>query len=270
VHLNRAVTVLSVAAAIVAATAAPALAAPPTNDTIDNAIPVDVGYRAVVNTTDATTDSVDAQLNQSCGAPATDASVWYTLQPAADGAVIIDVSRSSYSAGVAVGVGTPGSLQTVACGPGTILRDAQAGQTYYVLAFDDQQDGTGNGGRLSISFMATDTPTATLAVSRSARLDDNGNAVLHGTFRCENGNPIQISGEAIQIRTFTSVRAQFATLRFGQCDGTRHSWEAVARAFGADFRTGSALVSSFGFVCGTFLCTEGFSERVVRLRPAQP
>lgn len=169
-----------------------------------------------------------------------------------------------------VGVGTPGSLQTVACGPGTILLDAQAGQTYYVLAFHDQEDGTGNGGRLSISVMGDRHPDGHPGGQPQCAPGRQRNAVLHGTFRCENGNPIQISGEAIQIRTFTSVRAQFATLRFGQCDGTRHSWEAVARAFGADVRTGSALVSSFGVVCGTFLCTEGFSERVVRLRPAQP
>ena len=50
-------------------------------------------------TTGATTDADDAQLNTTCGAPATDASVWYSLQGSGKG-VVADVSSSDYSAGV--------------------------------------------------------------------------------------------------------------------------------------------------------------------------
>lgn len=268
-HLSRLLGVATAATIIVGFTAAPAFAAPPVNDTVDDAILVDVGFADSVDTTEATTDAVDAQLNETCGAPATDASVWYLLEPTVDTAVIIDVSRSNYSAGVAVGVGTPGSLTTVACGPGTVLLEASAGETYYVLAFDDQTDGGGNGGQLRISFTETESPTVTLAVSRSGRLDSDGNAVLHGTYTCENANFIQISGEVIQIRTIKAVRAQFGFIDRNTCDGTRHMWESVARAFGEDFRTGTALVTSFGFACGEFLCADGYQERVIRLRPAQ-
>jgi hypothetical protein len=52
-----------------------ALAAPPSNDTFASATLVDFGFSEVLDTTEATTDGDDAQLNASCGAPATDASV---------------------------------------------------------------------------------------------------------------------------------------------------------------------------------------------------
>lgn len=267
--LSRLLGVATAATIVVGFTAAPASAAPPINDTVDNAIPVTVGFSDTVNTTDATTDAVDAQLNETCGAPATDASVWYLLEPTTDVTVIIDVSRSDYSAGVAVGVGTPGSLTTVSCGPGTILLEAAAGETYYVLAFDDQFDGGGNGGRLHIAFIETESPTVTLAVSRRAFLDSQGNAVVHGTYRCENGNGVQISGEVFQAQGLRGARGNFAFVDLGTCDGTRQQWEATARTFGANFRVGNALVTSFGFACGPFLCSDGFGQRVIKLRPAQ-
>src|ERR1700752_464596 len=129
----------------------PALAAAPANDTFGGATLVSVGFSEQLDTTEATTDADDAQLNASCGAPATDASVWYALD-GTDNGVVVDVSSSNYSAGVLVGVGTQGNLQTVACGPGAVAFFAAAGTTYYVLAIDDQFDGGGNGGNLSISF----------------------------------------------------------------------------------------------------------------------
>src|SRR5829696_2832942 len=57
-----------------------ALAAPPANDTFPNATTATIGFSESLDTTEATTDADDAQLNESCGAPATDASVWYALE----------------------------------------------------------------------------------------------------------------------------------------------------------------------------------------------
>ena len=59
-----------------------ALAAPPSNDTFAGATAAALGFSEELDTTDATTDGDDAQLNTSCGAPATDASVWYVLEGA--------------------------------------------------------------------------------------------------------------------------------------------------------------------------------------------
>src|ERR1044071_7603500 len=123
--------------------AASALAAAPGNDTFVGATPAAIGFSESLDTSEATTDGDDAQLNASCGAPATDASVWYSIT-GTDSGVVVDVSSSSYSAGVLVGIGTEGNLSTVACGPGAVSFFAAAGTTYYVLAIDDQQDGGGN------------------------------------------------------------------------------------------------------------------------------
>src|SRR5215475_13573650 len=75
------------------------LAAPPNNDTFTGATVATVGFSETLDTTEATTDADDAQLNTNCGAPATDASVWYAVQ-GNDTTVVVDVSASDYSAGV--------------------------------------------------------------------------------------------------------------------------------------------------------------------------
>jgi len=79
--------------------AAPALAAAPANDTLAGIETLSVPDSVTLDTTEATTDADDASMNPGeCGAPATDASVWYELT--GTGAwVAIDVSASTYSAG---------------------------------------------------------------------------------------------------------------------------------------------------------------------------
>ena len=147
-------SILALAISALGTSAPAALAAPPSNDTFTDAKPVVVGDSDVIDTTEATTDSDDAHLNDACGAPATDASVWYALD-GSDTVVEVDVSQSSYSASILVGVGSQGNLQPITCGSGGIVPEAffaLAGTTYYVLVIDDQGDGGDNGGILSISF----------------------------------------------------------------------------------------------------------------------
>src|SRR5438128_582141 len=77
----------------------PAMAAPPSNDTITGATAItSLPFEETLDTTEATTDADDAALNANCGAPATDASVWYSLAVATDTGVAVDVSGSNYSA----------------------------------------------------------------------------------------------------------------------------------------------------------------------------
>src|SRR5262245_29080579 len=84
-----------------AAFAAPAFAAAPSNDTLANAKPVNLGFKETTDTTEATTDDDDKRLLKTCPAPAADASVWYTI--VGDGTkVTVDVGDSDYSAGVIV------------------------------------------------------------------------------------------------------------------------------------------------------------------------
>jgi hypothetical protein len=245
-----------------------ALAAPPLNDTFPNATPVAVGFNEELDTADATTDSDDAQLNESCGAPATDASVWYVLQ-GTDQGVVIDVSQSNYSAGVLVGTGTQGNLQTVACGPGTVGFFAAAGTTYYVLAIDDQLDGAGNGGLLSISFNeAPPPPTVDIAVSRFGTVNGRtGVATISGTYTCTNGDFIDTFVSARQtVGRRASVLGFGGFFDVGTCDGALHSWSAdVFPEFGK-FAGGKTITVTFTFTCGPFECADGFVEQTVLLR----
>lgn len=123
-----------------------ALAAAPTNDVSSS--PVAIGtlpFTTTIDTSEATTDADDAALNGQCGAPATDASVWFTVTPTKDGDLFADVSGSDFTAGVIVAQGTGGSATVVSCGAQGTGWTAVAGETYTILAFDDQTDGGGNG-----------------------------------------------------------------------------------------------------------------------------
>ncbi|HEX2772602.1 MAG TPA: hypothetical protein VHN18_09265, partial [Micromonosporaceae bacterium] len=158
------------AAGLVLVGAGPANAAAPTNDTFGGAIAIgSVPFSTTVDTTEATTDTDDVNANQECGAPNTDASMGYSITPATDSGYVVDVIKSSYFAGVIVVTGTPGAFHLVTCGPDAVVFAATAGTTYYILAFDDQFDGGGNGGTLVMNVdVAPPPPTVDVTVDPRA------------------------------------------------------------------------------------------------------
>jgi len=245
----------------------PALAAPPANDTFPNATSASIGFSEQLDTSEATTDADDAQLNTTCGAPATDASVWYALQ-GSDQGVVVDVSGSNYSAGVLVGVGTQGNLQTVACGPGATAFFAASGETYYVLAIDDQFDGGGNGGNLSISFNEIPPPpTLDFTVNRYGSFNSKtGTATISGTYTCTDGDFIEVFVDARQRVGRLFIFGSGGFFDFGTCDGTPHSWSAEIFPQNGLFKGGKTLTLNFSQACGAFECAFGFAEQTVQLR----
>jgi Family of unknown function (DUF6299) len=260
--------VLALALSALAVSAPTALAAAPTNDTFAGATAAAIGFSETLDTTEATTDSDDAQLNASCGAPATDASVWYVLQ-GSDQGVVVDVSQSNYSAGVLVGVGSQGNLQTVACGPGSVGFFAAAGTTYYVLAIDDQNDGGGNGGLLSISFNEIPPPpTLDITVNRFGTVNTRtGVATISGTFTCTNGDFIDVFVNASQnVGRLVTIYGSGEFFDFGTCDGAPHNWSAAVFPQSGKFAGGKALTVTIAFTCGAFECADGFVEQTVQLR----
>lgn len=98
-RLRRLSVVLAVVTSLLVVVASPALAQP-ANDTIEGAELVEFPFLDELDTTTATTDEVDAALNEECGAPATDASVWYSFTVEEDLGVEVFVGDSDYSAGV--------------------------------------------------------------------------------------------------------------------------------------------------------------------------
>jgi hypothetical protein len=244
-----------------------AVAAAPSNDTFAGATPAAIGFSQVLDTTEATTDANDTQLNASCGAPATAASVWYAVT-GTDTGVVVDVSGSSYSAGVLVGVGTEGNLTTVACGPGTVGFFAAAGETYYVLAIDDQLDGGGNGGMLDISFnQAPPPPTVDFTVNPTGTFNSKtGAARISGTYSCTNGDFVDIQVNATQAVGRVYVLGFGEFFDFGTCDGVTRTWAADVFGQNGKFAGGKALTLSFSASCGPFDCAFGFDQSTVQLK----
>ena len=262
--LIAAATTLVAASAL---TASPAWGVPPANDTSAGATAASVGFSQVLDTTEATTDAQDAQLNETCGAPATDASVWYTFA-GNDAGVIVDVSASDYPAGVLVGIGSPGNLETVSCGPGTVSFFAESGTTYYVLAIDDQSDDAGNGGNLDISFTAAPPPpTIDVTVDPTGTVSGRtGVAHLSGTYTCTDADFIDVFGDVTQPVGRAAVTGSFEFFDESTCDGTSRAWTADVFPNVGKFAAGKAMTVTFSFACGAFECADGFNEQVVKLR----
>lgn len=264
--LQRGLIPAAVAAVCIPISAGPASAAAPSNDTIAGATAATLGFSEVIDTSEATTDADDSQLNESCGAPATDASVWYAFTAATDGGIVVDVSASSYTAGVLVGTGTPGSLSTVACGPGTVGFFADAGATYYVLAIDDQFDGGGNGGLLRISFgEAPPPPTVELTVDPVGYVTKAGTALLSGTYTCTNASFVNAFGSLTQPVGRFAIEGSFGFFA-GGCDGTAQPWSAEVFPFSGKFAGGRSAAVTLSFACGAFECAFGYTEQQVFLR----
>lgn len=251
------------------AMAAPVLAAP-INDTYAGSQSVALGTTVTENTTEATTDADDVEMNPpECGAPATDASVWFHMTPTSDGFVGIDVSESDYSAGLIVATGSPSSFSFVTCGPGAVVFEGVTGETYTILAFDDQEDGAGNGGTLKLQVVEVPPPPeVSLTVNKTGRFDSKtGAAIISGTVTCTNG-PADFSFIDIFVR---QVVGRFFIDGFGSvegftCDGTTQPWSAEVLGQNGIFKGGKALSVTFAFACGPFLCGEAFEEHIVQLK----
>ncbi len=247
--------------------AVPALAATPGNDSFAGAVAVGPGFVDDLATTDATTDADDISANTNCVAPATDASVWYAYTQPTDGGVIIDVSSSTYTAGIIVVTGSPGAFVLHNCGPGTVALSATSGTTYYVLAFDDQLDGGGNGGMLHIAFSDTVLPpTVTVTADPVGRFKaQTGGATVSGTFSCTGADLVSVFGDLRK-----RVGRGFVTGFFGAgdtaCDGATHTWTASVIPTLGKFAGGKAAAVVFSFACGPLQCAQGFSEQAVQLK----
>ena len=247
--------------------APPVFAAAPTNDTFDGRTTIpSLPYTATLDTTEATTDAADVELNEQCAAPATDASVWYAFTAPVDMAVLVDVSASSYTAGVLVATGEPGAFGPIeACGPGGVSFSAGSGTTYVVLVIADQGDGGGNGGVLELRVSEAPPPPAVdVTVDSIGHFDSRtGSATLTGTLTCDDG-----AFAFLEISLSQSV-GRFTVTGFGgaemACDGTAQSWTAEVIGSTGKFKGGRAEAVVFASACD-FDCGFDVEETTVRLR----
>jgi hypothetical protein len=199
--MRRLITSLTGSAFLIGMLAGPTLAAdPPTNDLFEAATVVtSIPFAESLDTTGATTDATDAAANANCFAPATEASVWYSLTEPADGGTsyVVNVTGSSYSAGVIVVSGTPDSFALQACGPGSVGFFAVPGTTYSILAFGDTPGV--NGGQLAITInVDTGPPQLSVSVDPTATVDRAGHVTLTGTVTCSSPTLVFIAGDVRQ------------------------------------------------------------------------
>jgi hypothetical protein len=253
----RGVIVLFIALGVLALQAGIAHAAPPSNDLSSSPIAITaLPYSNTQSTAEATTDADDAEMNPSiCGAPATDASVWYALTLPSDALVRVDVSSSDYSAGVLVSTGPAGARNFITCGPQVVVFDAAAGETYYMLVIDDQLDGAGNGGNLSISVdVAPPPPDVHFTVDPTGTVyQRDGSAVVHGTSTCSGqANFAELDGFVKQFIGRVAITGSFFTDI--PCDGSTHPWTAIVYPDNGRFGGGKLQVGAEAFACNDFGC----------------
>ncbi len=258
-RLRHVLVAAAIAALLVPGTAlTAAAAAPPHNDVVSGARTIASTPKTITeDTTSATTDAVDSQINASCGAPATNGSVWFTYVDTTGKGLIVDASASDYSTGIIIVAGDPtsgGSL--VACGPQMSAATGPAGTTYYVMAFSPTAGVTG--GQLKATFSeAPPAPTATLSVDKDAIATMNGSLRMHGTYSCTNADSFNsaIQGQAIQRAGQLKITGSFFLVGL-TCDGRMHRWNAVATSDNGYFAAGLATSSSSVFACGLIECTQ--------------
>ena len=257
--------------ALVALSASSALAATaPGNDVYGGRVVIgSLPFSASVDTTGATTDANDTEANATCGAPATDASVWYEFVATADGPIVVDVSASDYSAGVIVGSGSPGSYTLESCGGGTVGFSGSTGVTYTILVFDDQYDGAGVGGQLEITVEAAPPlPVVHLTVNSTGNFNSRtGSATIRGTVTCTGGDEFGKNNISVQL-TQTVGRFKFSGDGQAQfaCDGTTQPWAVDVLSSNGKFGGGKAAVIAYADACAGFGCGFDSAERVVTLR----
>ncbi len=258
-----AVAVLALVTSLVAASPGRAAAAgPPGNDVPSGAVPLQLGVPVEQDTREATTDADDAALNASCGAPATNASVWYSFTSTTARDVVLDASASDYEVGFLVFQGTPAPDSLVDCGPQLLALQAQAGTTYTVMVFSDTDVA---GGTLDLTLSAAPPrPRVSLSLARYGRAFRNGDARLRGTYSCTSADSALLFGSLLQRAGRLKIRGDFFVER--RCDGRRHRWFARVVSPFATYARGRARGTATVSACGLFECSEVSTAHRVRLR----
>lgn len=232
--------------------AAPALAAPPGNDTWRHADRIRLGDKIVQSTVDATQQRIDRRVNRDCGAPTVGASVWFRYRASVPRRLMLNASQSGYSVGLMVFRGRPSPRSLIACGPVEVGFRARAGQRYFVMAFADSRR---TGGRLALSLDQVRRPTLSVELGDTAVLDDSGTITLTGTTRCTNAGFGGVDATLRQlVGRFYVIGYTFAET--GVCDGTTRELELTLTSDNGIFGTEPATVDVFASACGPFRCAD--------------
>ncbi len=268
--MQRAALLISIVALASLGLVGPVLAAAPGSDLYAGRTSiVSIPFIDSVDTTEASTDADDAEANAQCGAPVTDASVWYEITATSNGALLVDTYASDYSTGVLVATGAPGSLAVLTCAPGSASFATSTGETYAILIFDDQGDGGGNGGNLGITVSEVPPPPVlTVTIAAAGQFNARtGAATIRGTVTCTGGD--ESGKNFIDVQVSQSIgRIKFSGQGFTEfaCDGTAHPWAVDVLSSSGKFAGGKASVTLFAVACGQGGCDNVDAEARVTLK----
>ena len=255
------------AVAIVPMVAGGAFASPPGNDKPGGAIALTLSKAFNEDTTQATTGGLDANANERCGAPFTNASVWFTYTAPDDNGFIVDASASDYGVGLMIfhGVPSPGSF--FGCGPTMVAaRHAQAGKTYTIMAFSDTAR---IGGHLSLTLEpAPPAPTIAVTIDPTGIAYPSGNARVSGTYTCANADGLFGNGVLTLVWRRLKISGFFGIRELGACDGQPHDWTKVVTSDNGLYGAGAAAVEIRSDACGLLQCTRAKAAQDVTLSAA--
>jgi hypothetical protein len=249
--------------ALVPFAAGAASAAPPANDEFPGATAVHLGDRIEQDTTQATTNAGDDTLNANCGAPATNASVWYKYSPSVRHKVALDTTASDYSTGLMVFDGIPTADGLVTCGPGAVGLRAHAGHTYYIMAFSDTAV---PGGNLVMTVQNAPTPRVHVALAKHGLAYHGGGAAqIHGTYKCKHGEGFaELASHLLQRAGRLKIQSDsFVSI---SCDGRRHHWSTRMVSPVGTYAQGRAVAKVRIIACGLIECRQAKAKRHVHLR----
>jgi hypothetical protein len=183
---------------------------------------------------------------------------------ATDRSLLVDVSKSNYSAGVIVVTGAPGSFSLVACGPGATGFSATAGQTYYLLAFSDTAGV--NGGQLKITVKKAPPPPTLQVTVNGLGSVSGGVATVSGSVSCSG---VAEFGPILSVRLSQHVGrfviAGRAQADESPCDGSTRHWSVRVKGRTGRFSGGHATVHADAFACGPIDCGDDSTTRTLQL-----
>jgi hypothetical protein len=220
-----------------------ALAQPPTNDDLTDAIVVNaLPFTASESTTEATADGP-----RFCG---NDSSVFWKFRPDADVTVQVDTFGSDYDTELTVFTMDGNTFDKVKCNDdffslqSALKFTAKADTRYFIMAHTCCGSGEDNdGGNLTITMdvAPTTAPTATVTVDHEALLTSRHHAILTGTVTCDQRGQGFFHGRLREV--VNEIFVASGRIFFDQvCDGTPQPWTVDVRSrTGVLFSTGHAI-----------------------------
>lgn len=254
--------------------AAAALA--PDNDVRAGAIQISgIPFAHTQDTSEATVDAGEDVARDLClgvGAPAFEHAVWFRADVTESGTrqLIVDVTASSYGAGIAVLQDTSDGLVPIACQGGTFVTSpsVQPG-TYYLVVFGDGTTPTTAGELVVTIDVAAPPPEVDVSIDPAASATKDGALRLSGTLTCTSSDalqPVFLDAEVTQRIGRFIIRSWVAIELWVACDSATVAWDAVAVPENGTFAGGRAVVRATAFVCTADQCGGDETVATVKVR----